>query len=103
MGGSLAPTGGHNMLEPALLRKPVLFGPHTTNFRESAELLVEAEGALVARDGAELEAHMGALLMDAERRRLMGEAAFKAVAGRRGAIKHTLELVERYLMDGDRG
>ena len=102
VGGSLAPTGGHNMLEPALLRKPVLFGPHTTNFRESAELLVEAEGALVARDGAELEAHMGALLMDAERRRLMGEAAFKAVAGRRGAIKHTLELVERYLMDGDR-
>ena len=103
VGGSLAPTGGHNMLEPALLRKPVLFGPHTTNFRESAELLLEAEGALVARDGAELEAHMGALLMDAERRRLMGEAAFKAVAGRRGAIKHTLELVERYLMDGDRG
>jgi len=103
VGGSLAPTGGHNMLEPALLRKPVLFGPHTTNFRESAELLLEAEGALVARDGAELEAHMGALLMDAERRRLMGEAAFKAVAGHRGAIKHTLELVERYLMDGDRG
>jgi 3-deoxy-D-manno-octulosonic-acid transferase len=103
VGGSLAPTGGHNMLEPALLRKPVLFGPHTTNFRESAELLLEAEGALVVRDGAELEAHMGALLLDAERRRLMGEAAFKAVAGRRGAIKHTLELVERYLMDGDRG
>jgi len=103
VGGSLAPTGGHNMLEPALLRKPVLFGPHTTNFRESAELLLEAGGALLVRDGAELDAHMGALLVDAERRRLMGEAAFKAVAGRRGAIKHTLELVERYLMDGDRG
>ena len=103
VGGSLAPTGGHNMLEPALLRKPVLFGPHTTNFRESAELLLEAGGALVVRDGAELEAHMGALLVDGERRRRMGVAAFMAVAGRRGAIKHTLELVERYLMDGDRG
>ena len=103
VGGSLAPTGGHNMLEPALLRKPVIFGPHTTNFRESAELLLEAGGALVVRDGAGLDAHMGALLVDAERRRRMGEAAFKAVAGRRGAIKHTLELVERYLMDGDRG
>jgi len=103
VGGSLAPTGGHNMLEPALLRKPVLFGPHTTNFRESAELLLEVGGALVVHDGAELEAHMAALLVDAERCRLMGEAAFKAVAGRRGAIKHTLELVERYLMDGDRG
>jgi 3-deoxy-D-manno-octulosonic-acid transferase len=103
VGGSLAPTGGHNMLEPALLRKPVLFGPHTTNFRESAELLLGAGGALVVRDAAELDAHMGTLLVDTERRRLMGEAAFTAVAGRRGAVKHTLELVERYLMDGDRG
>jgi hypothetical protein len=33
----------------------------------------------------------------------MGEAAFKAVAGRRGAIKQTVELIERYLMDAHRG
>src|SRR5262249_10925859 len=39
VGGSLVPSGGHNMLEPAQKRKPVLFGPHTENFRDSAELL----------------------------------------------------------------
>ncbi|HEV8530407.1 MAG TPA: 3-deoxy-D-manno-octulosonic acid transferase [Methylomirabilota bacterium] len=103
VGGSLVPTGGHNMLEPALLRKPVLFGPHATNFRESAELLLQAGGALVVQNGAELDAQVAALLQDADRRRLMGEAAFKAVAGRRGAIKQTVELIERYLMDAHRG
>jgi 3-deoxy-D-manno-octulosonic-acid transferase len=103
VGGSLVPTGGHNMLEPALLRKPVLFGPHATNFRESAELLLHAGGALVVQNGAELDAQVAALLEDADRRRLMGEAAFKAVAGRRGAIKQTVELIERYLMDAHRG
>ena len=42
VGGSLVPTGGHNMLEPALRAKPVLFGPYTSNFRDSAELMLEA-------------------------------------------------------------
>jgi 3-deoxy-D-manno-octulosonic-acid transferase len=103
VGGSLVPTGGHNMLEPALLRKAVLFGPHTDNFRESAEVLLAAGGALLVREGAELERRVGQLLGDAELRRRMGEAAFQALAGRQGAVKHTLELVERFLMEPARG
>jgi 3-deoxy-D-manno-octulosonic-acid transferase len=103
VGGSLIATGGHNMLEPAVLRKPVLFGPHTTNFRESAELLVRGGGGLVVRDGGELEAELSSLLADESRRDKMGEAAFQAVAGHRGAIKQTMELVERYLMGGTDG
>jgi 3-deoxy-D-manno-octulosonic-acid transferase len=99
VGGSLVPTGGHNMLEPALLRKAVLFGPHTGNFRESAEVLLAAGGAVLVREGAELERRVGLLLGDAELRRRMGEAAFQAVVGRQGAVKHTLELVERFLME----
>jgi 3-deoxy-D-manno-octulosonic-acid transferase len=97
VGGSLVPTGGHNMLEPALLRKAVLFGPHTSNFRESAEALLAAGGAQLVREGTELEGAVGILLEDADLRQRMGEAAFKAVVGRQGAVKHTLELVERLL------
>ncbi len=103
VGGSLIPTGGHNMLEPAMLRKPVLFGPHTTNFRESAERLVRGGGALVVRDGSELEAELSTLLADGGRRDKMGEAAFQAMAGHRGAIRQTMELVERYMMGGAAG
>ena len=100
VGGSLVPTGGHNMLEPALLRKPVLFGPHTSNFRESAELLLQAEGAVLVAEVSQLEARVGELLSDGDRRRRMGEAALHAIVSRQGAVQQTIELVERYLVEG---
>lgn len=100
VGGSLVSTGGHNMLEPALRRKPVLFGPHTGNFRESAELLQAAGAALVVKDGDGLESEMARLLESAGLRRRMGEAGFAAVAARQGAVKETLDLVERFLLAG---
>jgi 3-deoxy-D-manno-octulosonic-acid transferase len=103
VGGSLVPTGGHNMLEPALLRKAILFGPHTGNFRESADVLLAAGGAVLVREGAELGRRVGQLLGDLELRQRMGEAAFHAVVGRQGAVKHTLELVERFLMEPAHG
>src|SRR5262249_48641529 len=77
VGGSLVPTGGHNLFEPALRRKPVLAGPHTENFRESAELLVGAGGALVVRSALELETQMLRLLTNRALAHQMGEAAFQ--------------------------
>ena len=98
VGGSLVPAGGHNMLEPALKRKPVVFGPHTTNFRDGTELLVGAGAARVVRDGRELLNTLDQLLRDPGLRTSMGAAAFEAVAGRQGALLHTLELIERFLL-----
>ena len=50
VGGTLAPVGGHNVLEPAQAGCPVLFGPHPENARESAALLLAA-GARAAGAG----------------------------------------------------
>ncbi len=93
VGGSLVPTGGHNMLEPALRSKPVLFGPYTSNFRESAELLIEAGGARRVADAAELESALRELLEKPEVARAMGEAGYQAVVSRQGGVRATLELV----------
>ena len=101
VGGSLVPNGGHNMLEPALRGKPVLFGPHTTNFRESAELLLAAGGAEVVADGAALEAATAGLLADGARARGMGERGRAAVQARQGGVQATLALVERFLLATD--
>jgi 3-deoxy-D-manno-octulosonic-acid transferase len=97
VGGSLVPIGGHNMLEPALRAKPVLFGPHTGNFRDSAELLLRAEGARLVRDGLELEQAVDELLTDPAGARAMGERAFRAVISRQGAVRATADLIEQYL------
>jgi 3-deoxy-D-manno-octulosonic-acid transferase len=101
VGGSLVDLGGHNMLEPALRRKPVLMGPHTQNFRESAALLESAGAAVVVRDGGELGRELTRLLADAPLRAKMGEAGYEAVATRHGAVRETLELVGRFLVPGD--
>jgi 3-deoxy-D-manno-octulosonic-acid transferase len=100
VGGSLVPLGGHNMLEPALRRKPVLFGPHTQNFREPAALLLDAGAAICVHDVPQLTAALGRVLADPALRTKMGEAGFAALASRHGAVRETLELVSRFLRPG---
>ncbi len=97
VGGSLVPSGGHNAIEPALHAKPILFGPHMTNFREVAALLLQARGAIQVRDGAELLTTLRALLADPERRRALGEAAWTAVRAHQGACQRTIEALDALL------
>ena len=98
VGGSLVPAGGHNVLEPALRGKPVLFGPHTENFREAAALLGASGGGLLVRDAAELAAALIRVFTDAGAGAALGASARAAAAARDGAARRTLELVERFLL-----
>jgi 3-deoxy-D-manno-octulosonic-acid transferase len=95
VGGSLVPAGGHNMLEPAIRRKPVLIGPHTENFRDAAALLLEGGGARRVADGAALAREVTQLLDDSALRTKIGESAYAAMAARHGAVRETLELIAR--------
>jgi 3-deoxy-D-manno-octulosonic-acid transferase len=97
LGGSLVPVGGHNMLEAALRRKPVLFGPHTTNFREAAATLTREGGGIVVADAEALAEELTRLLKDDERRARLGARAYEAVVGRQGAVQATLDLVAQFL------
>jgi 3-deoxy-D-manno-octulosonic-acid transferase len=97
VGGSLVPRGGHNVLEPALRRKPVLMGPHTDNFREAASLLTASGGAVVVHDAAAMGLELRRLLADPALAARRGEAGFAAVASHHGAVRQTLDLVARAL------
>ena len=98
VGGSLVPAGGHNVLEPALRGKPVLFGPHTENFRESVGLLRASGGGRVVRDSLELVTTLTALMTDRDLCAELGSAARGAAASRVGAAHETLELIRRFLL-----
>jgi 3-deoxy-D-manno-octulosonic-acid transferase len=100
VGGSLVAVGGHNVLEPALWGKPVLFGPHTGNFRDAARLLLDARAAEVVDVGPALEAAAARLVRDPALRARMGAAGRAAVAARQGAVAATLEVIERVLAGG---
>src|SRR5262245_6657368 len=94
VGGSLVPAGGHNVIEPALHAKPVVFGPHMQNFREAAALLLRAQAARQVPDQARLVSTLRQLLADGEARRRLGEAAWHAVSAHQGACERTLEALE---------
>ena len=91
MGGSLVPKGGHNLLEPAALGRPVVTGPHTDNFAEEAAALRAAGGLVEVADAAELGEALTELLADAERRHQLGEAARQAVAAQAGVLDTYIE------------
>ena len=97
VGGSLVPVGGHNVIEPALHAKPVVFGPHMANFRDAAALLLGAGGAVQVPEAGRLAPTLRALLDDPEARRRLGEAAWTAVRAHQGACERTLDALSGVL------
>ena len=90
VGGSLVPNGGHNLLEPAALGKPVLSGPHLFNFLETAAQLRDA-GALLEVDGAEaLARDVEGLWADAARAAAMRDAGLGVLRANQGALERLL-------------
>jgi 3-deoxy-D-manno-octulosonic-acid transferase len=97
MGGSLVPTGGHNVLEPAYWGKAILFGPHMHNFRDITQLLLERQAALQISDKSELARTMLELLADEARRQELGAAARRLLEEQRGATERVMEVLEGWL------
>jgi 3-deoxy-D-manno-octulosonic-acid transferase len=90
VGGSLAPAGGHNILEPAVAGKAIVVGPHMENFQEIADEF-RAEDALVqVADEEQLGREVVALFADEARRSGLGERARALVTRNRGALAETL-------------
>jgi len=93
VGGSLVATGGHNVLEPAALGLPVVFGPHMYNFAMASRMLL-AEGAArqVARS-SELAEVVFEWLSDASLRARFGERGLQVVEANRGALDRLYDIV----------
>ncbi|HMF94993.1 MAG TPA: 3-deoxy-D-manno-octulosonic acid transferase [Vicinamibacterales bacterium] len=101
VGGSLADHGGHNILEPAIFGKPIVFGPHMHNFREIADAFVSNDAAIQVRTEPELEEALLTLVTDPVRRARLGAAARALVEANRGAKTKTLEVIADLLPPGN--
>jgi 3-deoxy-D-manno-octulosonic-acid transferase len=93
VGGSLVPLGGQNVLEPAYLGKPVVFGPFTENFLEEAEGLLLAEGAVRIGDSTNLAGVLSGWITSDRSRKEAGRKAAAYVQKHRGAAGRTAEAV----------
>ncbi|HVP36952.1 MAG TPA: 3-deoxy-D-manno-octulosonic acid transferase [Terriglobales bacterium] len=97
VGGSLVPTGGHNILEPASYGVPVLFGPYIDNFKPSSDLLLKFGGGIMVKDQEELYQRMSELLKDETLRKKIGEKGKQALLSQTGTSEKTVQLLLKHL------
>jgi 3-deoxy-D-manno-octulosonic-acid transferase len=102
VGGSLVPTGGHNILEPAQYGAAIMVGPHTFNFREIVSIF-EQGGATETVTAETLGRQFLSLLSHPEKRQQMGSRAKDLFAKHAGGTRRTLEALEPLLKQQERG
>jgi 3-deoxy-D-manno-octulosonic-acid transferase len=102
VGGSLVATGGHNVLEPAVFGKPIVFGPHMQNFLEIAEAFVSNGAGIQLAGEAQLEESFLSLMSDPVRRARLGAAARALVEANRGANEKSVRVLATLLPQGPR-
>jgi 3-deoxy-D-manno-octulosonic-acid transferase len=90
VGGSLVPTGGHNILEPAQNGAAIVVGPHTFNFREIVSIFEQGDAIRVVT-AATLSSQLLALLQQPEDRKGLGRRAKDLFAQHAGATRRTLD------------
>lgn len=97
VGGSLVPSGGHNILEPAGFGKVPVFGESMENFAEMSQRFVTAGAALQVGSPEDAGVSWIELLRNPERNRRMGEIARQLVEESRGATDRAMESIRLIL------
>jgi len=97
IGGSLVPFGGHNILEPAALKKPVLSGPHYSNLQALFEPFIEEEAVKIVQDSSELANTLNELLSTPETSDNLANKAFQCFSKQTGALDRTMQALKPYL------
>ena len=100
VGGSLVPVGGHNLIEPAGIRLPIITGHHLQNFVLISELLKKGQALIIVNDKESLYKAFFDLLNDPKERVALGERAYQVSATNTGAVdKHVRWISDQF----DRG
>jgi 3-deoxy-D-manno-octulosonic-acid transferase len=97
VGGSLVPSGGHNILEPAWFGKPPVFGPSMENFSGMAEQFLSARAGIQVNSGPMLGKVWVQLIEDVAARERMGKAAQELSGRNHGASARTLVRIAEIL------
>jgi 3-deoxy-D-manno-octulosonic-acid transferase len=85
------------MMEPAGLGKPVIFGPHTFNFKEEVDLLLKNHAAKVVETEDELFKTIEFFIRNPDVAKEMGLKAQKVVNEKRGATDRNIEIIRNII------
>lgn len=93
VGGSFVKIGGHNILEPAAMGKPVLFGPFMFNFRDIAGMFLKNKAAIRVNNLQELKANVADLLINPGKAQNVGLAAGELIIQNQGATLRNAKII----------
>ena len=94
VGGSLFSVGGHNLLEPASLGRPVITGPILYNVEEISSQLMVNGGLVIVNDSSELSETIITLFDNSSTIDTMVSGAMKVMKDNKGAIKNIMQLIK---------
>ncbi len=97
IGGSLVPFGGHNILEPAALSKPVLSGRYHQNLQAMYDPFIADQAISIVDNSEELTQQLTELSLDPEKQKLAGKAAFKCFSKQTGALKKLMQEIHQII------
>ena len=97
IGGSLLPFGGQNLIEAAVMGKPILIGPHTYNFADVTKNGMLAGAVIQIKDTAELREKIEYLLNNKTICEQMGEAGLRFSQSSTGATVKVMQLITAHL------
>ncbi|MDP2927598.1 MAG: 3-deoxy-D-manno-octulosonic acid transferase [Candidatus Omnitrophota bacterium] len=95
VGGSMVKKGGHNILEPASLKKPVIFGPYMFNFRDISELFLANQAALMATNSQELADKVTELLNSNLLAKGLVQRAYELIIKNCGATNKNIQIIKQ--------
>ncbi len=97
IGGSLVPFGGHNILEPAALKKPVLSGPHYANLQALYDSFMQDKALTVVSDINALSNQLITLANSADHRQTLGELAYQSFSRQSGALDQLMLEIQPFI------
>ena len=103
VGRSLVPMGGSDMIEAAALGKVCLFGPHTFNFTQTVDALLEGNGAILVKDKQDLLQAMQKCLSEPSIARQIAENGRDVIKRNQGATARAIDEIAKFLSNGRRG
>ncbi|MCG2725181.1 MAG: 3-deoxy-D-manno-octulosonic acid transferase [Elusimicrobia bacterium] len=97
VGGTLVEIGGHNLLEPSLFSKPVLFGPNIKNTKEAAQTLIKFGGGFMVKTEKDLSGRISLLIKNPALLKSASKMSKKALESLQGATEKTIKELEKCL------
>ncbi|MEI6832111.1 MAG: 3-deoxy-D-manno-octulosonic acid transferase [Candidatus Omnitrophota bacterium] len=95
VGGSLIKKGGHNILEPASLKKPIIFGPYMFNFRDITDLFMQYKAGIMVSNARELTLKVKELLSNNLLAKDLGQRAYELIRKNSGATGKNIQAIKQ--------